>query len=50
MLPYDDKHILCKQCRGKCADGVKKGTKVVLNVASIVVTVATSGRINPKKG
>ncbi|MBR2418499.1 MAG: hypothetical protein IKB12_07690 [Clostridia bacterium] len=50
MLPYGDKHILCEQCRGKCADGVKKGTKVVLSVASIVVTVATAGRINPKKG
>ena len=49
MLPYGDKHILCEKCRGKCADGIKQGGKVLLGVASVVVAVASAGKINIKK-
>lgn len=49
MLPYGDKHILCEKCRGKYADGIKQGGKVLLGAISFGVALASAGKINIKK-
>ena len=49
LLPYGDKHLLCENCRGTYADGIKKGGKIALGVASVAVTIVTAGKVNIKK-
>lgn len=46
-------HSCCEACRNQHAQNLKNGFKAVAGVAGtvacIVVTVATAGKINPKK-
>lgn len=52
-LPYGYKHRYCEACRNRRVQNVKIGIKAAAGVAGtaacLVVTIATAGKINPKK-
>lgn len=52
-LPEGYKHKYCENCRSKQAEDVKKGGVGLLGVlglvGTVVLTVATKGKFNPKE-
>ena len=49
MLPVTDKHLFCENCRGKIATKARQGGVAALGIGSVIVSIATLGKVNIKK-